>query len=92
MRNIMKAATIAALLTVPTLAFAQSGYRTGYRAHAQAPARAADSGAAGVPMSAARVRALHDCTALEQKWDQRTWGVQQLDVYRACMADHGQAE
>jgi hypothetical protein len=84
MNKFMMAVALASALTTPTLALAQPGHR----ARAQAPAYSVDS----TRMSPQRVQALKDCTALEQKWDQRTWGVQQLDVYRECMYSHGQAE
>jgi hypothetical protein len=44
------------------------------------------------PISKARMKALQECTVLEDKYAQYTWGVQQLDLYRACMAQHGQQE
>jgi len=40
-------------------------------------------------MDSARQRALHDCTSESGKMTQYTWGVQQLDKYRSCMAQHG---
>ena len=47
---------------------------------------------AAPPMDAAREKALHECGAMEEKYVQETWGVQQLDMYRACMAQRGQQE
>lgn len=44
------------------------------------------------PIDDARMKALQECGALERKYPQATWGVQQLDVYRACMAQRGQQE
>lgn len=89
MKKIMMAAALAVALAAPTLALAAG---QGHRARAQAPAMSDNLRVEGTQMSPDRVRALKDCTALEQKWDQRTWGVQQLDVYRSCMALHGQME
>lgn len=83
--KVMMAMALTAALATPTLAFAAG---QGHRARAQAPDISMDTSR----MSPERVRALKDCTALEQKWDQRTWGSQQLDVYRACMHSHGQME
>lgn len=88
MNKIMITAAVAMALAAPTLALAQQGHR----ARAQAPAMSDTMRVDSTQMSPDRVRALKDCTALEQKWDQRTWGVQQLDVYRSCMAAHGQME
>jgi len=88
MSKLMGAVALTMVLAVPTMAFANQGYR----ARAQAPARY-DSTSVDTRMSPERVRALRDCTAVEQKMgSQSTWGVQQLDVYRACMTEHGQAE
>jgi len=42
--------------------------------------------------SRARAAAVHDCSVKAQNYKQYTWGVTQLQVYRACMAQHGQQE
>jgi hypothetical protein len=42
--------------------------------------------------SAARAEALRECSARQQKDLEYLWGVQQDDIYRACMAEHGQPE
>jgi hypothetical protein len=47
---------------------------------------------AAPPMDDARMKALQECGAMEKKYTQETWGVQQLDTYRACMAQRGQQE
>jgi len=39
-----------------------------------------------------RTAAIHDCTSMEQKYSEPTWGLQETDQYRACMARHGQQE
>jgi hypothetical protein len=84
----LAAVAVAMTVATPTLALAAQGYR----ARAQAPVAWQDSGG-GAPLSPQRVRALKDCTAVEQKMGTNfTWGAQQLDVYRACMYSHGQAE
>jgi hypothetical protein len=43
-------------------------------------------------VSSARAAALRQCSALQQKDLEYLWGVQQDDIYRACMAEHGQPE
>ncbi|MCK9913021.1 hypothetical protein MXD81_27975 [Microbacteriaceae bacterium K1510] len=89
MSKLMGAVALTMALAVPTMAFAAQGYR----ARAQAPARYDSMSTDNTRMSPERVQALKDCTAVEQKMgSQSTWGVQQLDVYRACMTEHGQAE
>ena len=44
------------------------------------------------PMSSAREQALRECNAAAAKYRQYTWGHQESDAYRACMANHGQQE
>lgn len=89
MNKFMMAVALAAAVATPTLALAAG---QGHRARAQAPNVSSSMSVDSTQMSPERTRALKDCTALEQKWDQRTWGSQQLDVYRACMHSHGQME
>lgn len=43
-------------------------------------------------VSAARAAALRECTNLEQKYSEYTWGVTEIQQYRACMAARGQPE
>jgi hypothetical protein len=43
-------------------------------------------------VSAARAADLRDCTSRAQKYLNYLWGVQQDDIYRACMAEHHQPE
>lgn len=45
-----------------------------------------------VHMTAARAKALRECSALEQRFSESTWGTREIFVYRSCMAEHGQAE
>jgi hypothetical protein len=47
---------------------------------------------AAPPMDDARMKALQECIPMEKKYPQNGWGVTQLDVYRACMAQRGQQE
>lgn len=47
---------------------------------------------AAPPMDDARIKALQECSSAETKYPQNGWGVTQLDVYRACMAQRGQQE
>ncbi len=39
-----------------------------------------------------RAAALHDCTAIAQRYNDNTWGNLEMYKYRACMAEHGQPE
>jgi hypothetical protein len=43
-------------------------------------------------VSAARAADLRDCNSRAQGYYDYNWGVRQSDIYRACMADHGQPE
>jgi len=85
MSKIIAAVALSALLATPAIALAA---QQGHRAYAQSPYTSGE----GQLMSEARAQALRDCATLEQKWGQAAWGSQQLDVYRECMAQHGQAE
>ena len=44
------------------------------------------------PVSAARAQALRECSARQQKDLEYLWGMQQDDIYRACMAENNQPE
>jgi len=46
----------------------------------------------GYPVSVARAKALRECNARAHPYIQRDWGVQEGDIYRACMAEHHQPE
>jgi hypothetical protein len=43
-------------------------------------------------MSSSRAQALKDCNTQAAKYKQYVWGDYEIDVYRACMAQHGQQE
>jgi hypothetical protein len=43
-------------------------------------------------LSGARVAAIHECNARAGKYSEVTWGHWGMDIYRACMAERGQAE
>jgi hypothetical protein len=58
--------------------------------YSDAPSSAYNGG--GYPITAARAAALRECTALESLYPEHDWGVQEIDIYRACMAEHGQVE
>jgi hypothetical protein len=80
-RNKHVAAALALGLAVSALAtpsFAQRSEGGGQR------------GEAG--MSAAREKALRDCSAKAGKMSQSTWGHQQLAMHRTCMMEHGEPE
>jgi hypothetical protein len=62
--------------------------KPGYQARGQA---------GGVPsslgeVSAHRAQALRECTERANKLLQKDWGVRQLEVEGACMAEHGEIE
>jgi hypothetical protein len=62
--------------------------KPGYHARAQA---------GGVPSNLGevtphRAQALHECTERANKLLQKDWGVRQLEVEAACMAEHGEVE
>jgi hypothetical protein len=43
-------------------------------------------------LSPARAQALRECNAQVKPYRQYTWGATELDMFRACMAQHGQQE
>jgi hypothetical protein len=43
-------------------------------------------------VSVARAAALHGCNARARPYIQRIWGVTELQIYRACMAEQHQPE
>jgi hypothetical protein len=46
----------------------------------------------GGEVDSARAQALQECSRLEQRYSEPSWGHQEIDAYRACMARHGQPE
>jgi hypothetical protein len=67
---------------------AQRTTHPGYAARAQAVP--GDFGRDGI--SGQRAAAIRDCTNTSDKFSQYAWGNRQFDEYRACMAEHGEAE
>jgi hypothetical protein len=43
-------------------------------------------------ISTTRAQAIHDCNIQVSKYFQHLWGKWENDIYRACMAQHGQRE
>jgi hypothetical protein len=74
----------------PALA-AQRIHHPGHAARAQAVQ--VDQGVAGIEgVSGARAKAIQDCMATSGKFSQSSWGTTQAQVYRSCMAGHGEVE
>ena len=46
----------------------------------------------GYPITAARAAALRACSAREAQYPDYLWGVTEIQIYRSCMAEHGQPE
>jgi hypothetical protein len=44
------------------------------------------------PEDATREQAIRECAKLEEGYRQGTFGMHAVAIYRACMAEHGQAE
>jgi hypothetical protein len=81
---------LALAAATPALA-AQRSQHPGHAARAQAvPTEQAVPGEGG--MSSARAKALQDCSDTSGKFTQHSWGITQSQLYRACMAGHGEAE
>ena len=43
-------------------------------------------------MSRARAQAIHACSSEASKYVEHTWGDVEFQIYRSCMARHGQKE
>jgi hypothetical protein len=75
------------MLTSKAKSFAKATSRLGLAATVaalwMAAGPVAGAAAAGYPISAARTTALQECSAFADEWGY---------AYRACMAQHGQAE
>jgi hypothetical protein len=81
---------LALAAATPALA-AQRSQHPGHAARAQAvPADQAVPGEGGV--SSARAKALQHCAGMSGGFTQHGWGSTQSQVYRSCMAGHGEAE
>lgn len=48
--------------------------------------------AASRPMNAARAAAIHECSVLAGRYPETTFGSTEFQLYRACMARHGEME
>jgi hypothetical protein len=83
-------AALAVALTVASApAFAQGRvHQAGYAARAQATQSVVSQD--GVPLD--RAQALRACNELAAPFKNSSWGHGQDDIYRSCMARHGQAE
>ena len=60
--------------------------------HANYDASSSAYNGGGYPIGAARAAALRECTALESRYLEYLWGIQEYQIYRACMAEHGEVE
>ena len=87
-RNLVLAFAVVAVTTAPSLA---AGRRAGFNAQAGFSAYASVPGAAE-SVGADRAAALRKCNAATANMSEHIWGAQIADVYRSCMARHGQPE
>jgi hypothetical protein len=46
----------------------------------------------GRALSAARAAAIHECSVSSGRYIEHTWGDFEIQLYRSCMAQHGQPE
>ena len=46
----------------------------------------------GQPITAARAAAIHECSVLASRYPETTYASLEYELYRACMARHGQVE
>ena len=81
---------VALASATPALA-AQRIHHPGHAARAQAvQSEQALPGVEGV--SGSRAKAIQDCMGTSGKFSQSTWGNTQVQLYRSCMAGHGEME
>ena len=88
-RNIAAALALGLAVAAGAAPAMAQTYAAGSAAAARAQAVPDDFDGA---VSGARAAALRDCSAQAAPYQQDTWGDTQEDHYRACMAEHGQAE
>ena len=65
-----------------------TSHKPGYQARAQAGDVPSSMG----EVSAHRASAIRECTERANKLLQKDWGVRQIEVESACMAEHGEPE
>jgi hypothetical protein len=61
-------------------------------AAALAPVSLANAQGGGGHISQARAAAIHECSLVSQRYPETTFGSLEFELYRACMARHGQVE
>ena len=91
--NVAAALVLGAALAGATPALAaQRIHHPGHAARAQAVQGdlAGPGGVEGVTGS--RAKAIQDCMATSGKFSQSSWGNTQVQLYRSCMAGHGEVE
>jgi hypothetical protein len=91
--NITAALALGVALAVasPALA-AQRTQHPGHAARAQAVPSQQAAPADVEGMSGSRAKAIQDCMGTSGAYSQHGWGNTQSQVYRSCMAGHGEAE
>jgi hypothetical protein len=61
-------------------------------AAALAPVSYAYAHGEGISVGPARVAAIHECSVISQRYPETTFSSLEFELYRACMARHGQVE
>ena len=91
-RNVTAALVLGAALAGATPALAaQRIHHPGHAARAQVvPGDQFGPGIEGV--SGPRAKAIQDCMGTSGKFSQSSWGNTQVQLYRSCMAGHGEME
>jgi len=85
----MAAGVALGLIVTSTFSLAASRVPPGHNARAQAVEQSLSG---DVTVSPNRARAFHECNDRAGKLTEYLWGVRQTEVYRACLAEHGEAE
>ena len=87
------ALSLAVLAVASPASAAQKNKSTNAGRAANAQATEGEAGGANAPvMNKAREDAIRECSGKSNSLTQTTWGYMQGNMYRTCMAEHGQPE
>ena len=91
--NVTAALAVGLALAVASPAMAaQRTQHPGHAARAQAVQSQQLAPAEVEGMTGSRAKAIQDCMETSGKFSQSSWGNTQVQLYRSCMAGHGEVE
>jgi hypothetical protein len=89
--NVTAALVLGAALAGASPALAAQRIQPGHAARAQA-VQGDLAGPSVEGVSGSRAKAIQDCMGTSGKFSQSSWGNTQIQLYRSCMAGHGETE